>query len=59
MFWSLEIPFKTGFTVYANTYSTHFIPEDGGSIYLQNIGNTAHIHAVQRPKSRLNIKQNN
>jgi hypothetical protein len=30
-------------------------PEDGGSTYLPNDGDTAHIHGVERPKSRINI----
>jgi hypothetical protein len=35
-----------------NTYPTHFVLEDGGSMYLRNIGSTAHIGMVQGPKSR-------
>jgi hypothetical protein len=27
--------------LYMNTDSTHFNPEDGGSVYLRNLGNTA------------------
>jgi hypothetical protein len=34
----------------------HSNPEDGVSMYFGNISNTAHIHNVQRPKSRINIK---
>jgi hypothetical protein len=30
-------------------------PEDGGSMYLRNVGNTAHIHTLQTPKRGINI----
>jgi hypothetical protein len=33
------------------TNPTHFDHEDGGSMYLQNVGNTAHIHRVQGPSA--------
>jgi hypothetical protein len=33
-----------------------FDPEDGGSMYRRNISNTGHIHMVQRPKNRTNVK---
>jgi hypothetical protein len=33
---------------------TPFYPKDGDSMYLRNIGNTAHIHTMQKPKSRIN-----
>jgi hypothetical protein len=33
----------------------YFEPEDGGSTYLRNYSNTAHIHKFQRPKNRMNI----
>jgi hypothetical protein len=31
--------------------ATHFYPEDEGSMYLQYVGNTAHIHTVQNPRA--------
>jgi hypothetical protein len=34
---------------------TYFDPEDGGSIYLLEVGNTVHIHTMERPKSAINI----
>jgi hypothetical protein len=37
------------------THPAHFSCEDGNSIYLRNVGSTAHSHTVQRPKSRINI----
>jgi hypothetical protein len=37
------------------THPTHFDPEDGGRRYLRNICNTAHMHTVQRPKSKIKI----
>jgi hypothetical protein len=33
-----------------------FDPEDGGSMCLRNIKYTTHIRIVQRPKSRINVK---
>jgi hypothetical protein len=37
------------------SHPTHFDPEDGGTMYLQNNSNTVHINTVQRPKSKINI----
>jgi hypothetical protein len=34
-----------------NTHHTHFNPENGGSMYFWDMGNTAHIYKAQRPKS--------
>jgi hypothetical protein len=31
-------------------------PADGGSMHIWNVGNTAHIHKVQRLKKRMCIK---
>jgi hypothetical protein len=28
------------------TYTVHFDPEDGGSVYLQNVGKIGHINKV-------------
>jgi hypothetical protein len=39
------------------TYPTYLNPEVGGRIYLRNIGNTAHIHTVQIPKSKINVNK--
>jgi hypothetical protein len=36
----------------------HVHPEDGGSLYLRNVNNTAHIHTMQRHKSWININNN-
>jgi hypothetical protein len=36
-------------------HSTHFNPEDGGSIHLRNAVSTAHIHRIQRPNNRINL----
>jgi hypothetical protein len=33
-------------------------PEDGGRMYLRNVGNTIHIHNEQRPLRRTNITYN-
>jgi hypothetical protein len=41
-----EMPPFSGFKSY---------PEDGGSMYLWNARNTAHIHKVQRLKKRMHI----
>jgi hypothetical protein len=30
---------------------THFEPDDTGSMYIWNVGNTVHIHNIQRPGS--------
>jgi DNA-binding beta-propeller fold protein YncE len=45
---------------YMFTYHTEFDPEDGFTIYVRNIGNSAHVHVTQRPKNRttLTINQN-
>jgi hypothetical protein len=37
------------------TYCTEFDCEDGCNIYIWKVGDSAHIHMVQRPKSRINI----
>jgi hypothetical protein len=42
----------TGLDEFSNL--NHFDPEGGGSTYLRNVGNTAQVHTVQRPKSRNN-----
>jgi hypothetical protein len=36
--------------------STHFDPEDGGIMYLRNVGNAAHIHTLQKSKGKFRIK---
>jgi hypothetical protein len=36
-------------------FSPYSDPEDGGSMYLRNFGNTAHIYTLQTPKRALNI----
>jgi hypothetical protein len=33
------------------THLAHFDTEDGGSIYLRNVGNTTHIHKVKPSES--------
>jgi hypothetical protein len=44
------------YIVYAHTLTHihfgHFEPEDGGSVYLRNVENIAHIQTVERPKIR-------
>jgi hypothetical protein len=42
--------------IYQLAHHIPFDPKGGGKVYLRNVDNTAHIHAVQRPKSRINIK---
>jgi hypothetical protein len=44
--------------IYTRTYTLyiHFDPEDGGSMYLRNFGESVHIHTVQRSIVRINIK---
>jgi hypothetical protein len=49
-------PMKEGWGS-ALTHPTHVNPEDGSSIYLQNVDNTVRIHTMQRPKSRININK--
>jgi hypothetical protein len=39
-----------------SSHPTHFIPEDGDSMFLQNAGNTNCLHTVTTPKSMINIK---
>jgi hypothetical protein len=43
-------------SAYMNIHPTHFYPEEEDGVYLRNVGNTAHIYAMQRPKSRISIK---
>jgi hypothetical protein len=46
----VEVPavlFKTQCYIYIETHQpTHFDPEEGGSMYLRNVGNIAHIHTM-------------
>jgi hypothetical protein len=42
------------FRVEVSVQSVNLDPEDGGSMYLRNIGNTGHFHAEQRFKSVFN-----
>jgi hypothetical protein len=37
------------------TNPTRFGPENGGNIYLRNVGSTSNIYLVKRPMSRINI----
>jgi hypothetical protein len=37
------------------THITRFDPEDGGSLYLENISNTAHLQNAHRLKGRISI----
>jgi hypothetical protein len=37
------------------SHPNHFDPEDGGSMSLQNIGNTVHFHIAKISKSQINI----
>jgi hypothetical protein len=30
-----------------------FLSEDGGCIYIRNVGNTAHVHMLQEPKKKI------
>jgi hypothetical protein len=58
------LPFPRGISPYSyqvgigtRTYAyihchTHFDPEDGNSMCLRNIGNTAYVGMVQRPNTR-------
>jgi hypothetical protein len=39
------------------TYPTYLNPEVGGRMYLRNIGNTVHMHAVQIPKRKINLNK--
>jgi hypothetical protein len=36
---------------------TNYSPDDGGSVVLGNVSNTAHIHIVPAPKSRISINR--
>jgi hypothetical protein len=45
-------------SVYMNIHTTYFYPEDGDSVNLRNVANTAHSQAIQRPYSK-NINKNN
>jgi hypothetical protein len=33
----------------------HFNHKYGSRMYLRNVGNTAHVHSMQRPESKINI----
>jgi hypothetical protein len=39
------------------THPIHFDPQDGGRIYIRNVGNTAHMNAIQRLKTRFNVNR--
>jgi hypothetical protein len=43
--------------IWTFTNSVDLNPEDGGTMYLQNVGNTAHFHTAHSLKSRLSNEE--
>jgi hypothetical protein len=55
VYWCLPLfPWVSWTRIYIYIY-THFDPENGGSMYLRNVGNTSYIDTVKRCKSRISM----